>query len=548
MQKHTRRRIRLLVPLLGALAFALPTTTVAAATGPGGWDHLGNGGALAVLTGTPAVLYPVGSTQLIVGGVFANVGGHPNADNLASWNGSAWNAFPGATPLNGGVRAIAFDGSHLVVGGVFTDAGGNADADFLARLGDSGWEPFCNGAGGIHAAVNALQVIGSTLYIGGAFQNGAGLAAGDYLLACDLTTGTPSSTVASELDGFSGGVHTLGADTNGNLYAGGGYSNLAQIPQADDVAYLDTTASGSPGSWHAMGSGPGAGGGAINGGFVRSLTVRGTDVYVSADALDIAGIADADHVAKWDGTSWSALGANTAGTNGWFSTSTFIYGMTTFGPLVFVTGSFQNANGDPRADQIAYFDGAAWHPVGSDGNGNGPWIGDGLTLAMFGGDLFAGGGFTAAGGDSRAKFLASFSPVRPDARIGLHSGGPFTGSNVYSALGTGERRTISVQRGHAGTLFFDVQNDGLTDRAFKLDGNGSARGFTIKYFRGTANVTSAVRAGTYTTRTLSPGQHVTLKMVVRLGANTARAATFVTKAKSGPGRPVDAAKARVRAL
>ena len=43
------------------------------------------------------------------------------------------------------------------------------------------------------------------------------------------------------------------------------------------------------------------------------------------------------------------------------------------GSNLFVTGTFQNANGDARADNVAWFDGTAWHPLGSDGAGNGPW-------------------------------------------------------------------------------------------------------------------------------------------------------------------------------
>ena len=55
--------------------------------------------------------------------------------------------------------------------------------------------------------------------------------------------------------------------------------------------------------------------------FVRSLTANGTNVYVGTDAVNIAGIAQADHVAKWNGSAWSAMGSNTAGADGWFPAS-----------------------------------------------------------------------------------------------------------------------------------------------------------------------------------------------------------------------------------
>ena len=152
--------------------------------------------------------------------------------------------------------------------------------------------------------------------------------------------------------------------------------------------------------------------------FVRSLAASGTDVYVGTGANDVAGISQADHVARWNGLTWSAVGSNTAGGDGWFPTSGSIDGLTSSGRGVFATGSFQNANADPVADNIAYFDGSAWHPVGSNGASDGPLNGAGLALAVFGEQLYAGGSFTSAGGDSQARSAASYSlrpatPVQP---------------------------------------------------------------------------------------------------------------------------------------
>ena len=142
--------------------------------------------------------------------------------------------------------------------------------------------------------------------------------------------------------------------------------------------------------------------------FVRSLTASGTNVYVGTDAKDVAGIAQADHVARWDGSAWSALGSNTAGTDGWFPASAFINGLTPRGSNVYATGSFQNANGDATADFVAYFDGTAWHALGSDGAGNGPWSGNGLAITSLNARIYAGGNFTSAGGDTQARSIACY--------------------------------------------------------------------------------------------------------------------------------------------
>ena len=157
-----------------------------------------------------------------------------------------------------------------------------------------------------------------------------------------------------------------------------------------------------------MGAGAGPCGCAVTT-FVRGLTAVGTDAYVGTDANDVAGIAQADHVAKWNGSAWSAVGAGSGGENGWFPTTTSINGLAGTGPYLFVTGTFQNADGDARADNVAFFDGSAWHPVGSDGAGNGPWSGTGLALALVDRQLYAAGSFTSAGGDPQAHSAASFA-------------------------------------------------------------------------------------------------------------------------------------------
>jgi hypothetical protein len=391
--------------LLGSLAGQ------ASATGPGGWDHLGDAGTpgTPALNGTVSALNADDPNKLYVGGNFTAAGGIAAADRIASWNGSVWRALssPSSQIANGAVNAIAYDSvtKRVFAGGTFTNAGGSANADFLAVWDGTSWAPFCNSTTAnppITATVNALQIIGRTLYVAGAFADGAGIESADRLVACNLDTGASSSTVDSVAHEFSGTIYALTADSNGTLYVGGGFTDLEGISAADNVAYLDGS------GWHPMGGAAKPGCLCSVDSFVRSLTALGTDVYVGTDATDVAGIAQADHVARWNGTAWSAVGSNTAGTDGWFPESAFINGMANDGTNVYATGSFQNANGDPTADFIASFDGSNWHAVGSDGAGNGPWSGNGLAVASFGQRLYAGGNFTSAGGDTQAKYIAAY--------------------------------------------------------------------------------------------------------------------------------------------
>ena len=404
-------RKRRLIGVLALCALVIGAlVTLASATGPGGWDHLGDRGSpgsdsldlvASALAVTPGALY--------VGGEFTDAGGIPDADRIATWDGSGWSAVSSSAPQqisNGRVSAIAVSAGKVYAGGSFQNAGGDANADNLAVWDGTSWEPFCDATGpgpAFGGNVTSLQIIEQTLYVGGEFQNGAGIASADYLLACDLATGNSSSTVIDPAHPFSGSVYALTADSNGTLYAGGGFINLENNLAADNVAYL---ASG--GSWQQMGTGAGSCGCAVST-FVRGLTAVGTDVFVGTDANDIAGIAQADHVARWNGSAWSALGADSGGGNGWLPTTATISALTGTGSNLFVTGTFQNANGDARADNVAFFDGTEWHPVGSDGAGNGPWSGTGLALALVDRQLYAAGNFTSAGGDPQAHSAASFA-------------------------------------------------------------------------------------------------------------------------------------------
>jgi hypothetical protein len=411
-----------------AILMSLWTAGVASATGPGGWDHLGTGanGAPA-LNGRVDALISVshhGATpdSVYAGGVFTSAGGTPSAVAVARWDGEAWHsigALPISTATGAGVDAIAVDSAtgKIYVGGNFTDAGGNPNADFIAVWDGVAWRSFC---APITANVKALQIIGRTLYIGGDFADGAGLPSADKLVACDLDTGTPSSTVADAAHEINSAVYGLTADSTGRLYAAGSFININGIPNADHVAMYD-------GTWHAMSPG------AVSG-ITRSIASDGTNVYIGSDATDIAGIAKADHIAKWDGTTWSALGGNAASTDGWLPASAFINAIATSGSNVFVTGSFQNADGHPTADMVAGFNGFSWAPMGSDGAGNGALGGPGNAVTVFGGQAVVGGNFTAAGGDGRAAYVARYPgaahPLTAVIRLGGGGFSPFVGSTA----------------------------------------------------------------------------------------------------------------------
>ena len=375
--------------VLAALAVGLGSLSAA---GPVGWEAVGKGPTpnQPPLSGIVYSLRADGG-MLYAGGSFVDGGGDRNADYLARWDGTAWKAVgPG---LNGDVHAIVVHDGKVYVGGVFSSAGGNAAAGFLAVWDGTKWSQPCrpSGPGG---NVYALAVRGSTLYVGGAYQNGAGIPAADYLMACDLNTGAARALAR---DGFvSSSIAALAVDDRGTLYAAGGFTDLEGIPAADYAAAYDGNA------WHALGSGGPPGGGALTD-RVRALAASGTTLYAGGDVQNVAGIAQAVAVARWNGSAWSALGPG-----GGFPSTATVYSLATSGSRVFVGGQFQNAGGDALADNIVEFDGTSWKPLGSNGAGDGALNADVQGLAVSGGRLYAGGRFTSVGGNADVSGIAAY--------------------------------------------------------------------------------------------------------------------------------------------
>jgi hypothetical protein len=102
------------------------------------------------------------------------------------------------------------------------------------------------------------------------------------------------------------------------------------------------------------------------------------------------GAVTANHIARWSGSAWSALGDGL---------SDNVYALVTFddgtGEALYAGGAFTTAGSTP-VSHVARWDGVAWSALG-DGV-----VGDVLALAVYddgtGDALYVGGAFTTAGG------------------------------------------------------------------------------------------------------------------------------------------------------
>ncbi|MEK6676400.1 MAG: hypothetical protein AABZ47_12190, partial [Planctomycetota bacterium] len=344
---------------------------------------LGINGPAAALT----VFDDGGGPALYAGGSFTSAGA-VSANRIAKWDpGSpgSWSALgSGMTSKYSSVNALTvFDdggGLALYAGGHYTAGLGSQGG--IAKWDGASWLALGSGLSGYATEVYALTVFddggGPALYAAGtAINPGGPPPKSDYSYYVAKWGGSSWSRL-----GLSGDVYALTVFDDGGgpaIYAGGGYSV--------------TKWNGS--SWSILGSG-------INR-YVRALAVfddgDGTALYAGGDFTNAGGVS-ATHIAKWDGSGWSALGSGIT-----VFGSTKVQVLAVFddggGPALYAGGHFQTAGG-VSARNIAKWDGTSWSALGSGMNA------DVLALTVFddggGPALYAGGSFTIAGGNVSAYF------------------------------------------------------------------------------------------------------------------------------------------------
>src|SRR5439155_650363 len=125
--------------------------------------------------------------------------------------------------------------------------------------------------------------------------------------------------------------------------------------------------------------------------FVQALLVS-DDILYAGGRFSTAGGTPAHGIAKWDGSSWSALGSGLGGPNG------EVLALAASGSDLYAGGTFTTAGGSP-ANYIAKWNGSSWSGLGSGMNNLVK------AIAVSGSDLYAGGEFTIAGG----KFAAALA-------------------------------------------------------------------------------------------------------------------------------------------
>jgi hypothetical protein len=202
-------------------------------------------------------------------------------------------------------------------------------------------------------------------------------------------------------------VYALAVSGN-DLYAGGSFLTAGGVP-ANCIAKWNGS------SWAALGSGMGGlPPPTYDVPFIRSLAVLGNDLYAAGSFITAGGTA-ATNIAKWDGSNWLALGSGLGVSFGTYPPNSPVCVLAVSGSNVYAGGWFPMA-GEVPANGVAKWDGSSWSALGSGIGNPTPYLSPGSVvraLAVSGCDLYAGGSFLMAGGKVSAYIARAYLPALP---------------------------------------------------------------------------------------------------------------------------------------
>ena len=351
--------------------------------------------------------------------------------NIAKWNGANWSAL-GDGVGDWGVKSISISGTSLYAGGSFLSAGGSI-ANYIAKWNGTSWSSLGDGVNnGVGSEVNAIAINGTDVYAGGGFHSAGVLSVNR--MAKWSTTGSSWSAVSSGSNGTDGTVRCI-AINGTDVYIGGSFTAVS-----DGTVSASHIAKWNGSNWSALGGGMGND--------VYAIAISGSNVYAGGNFNTLGdGTTSAQYIAIWNGTTWAELGGGVAG--GWDGTC--VYAIAIRGSDVYVGGNFLTAGGT-TVNGIAKWSSSAWSAMGLGVNNSV------LTIAINGtGDVYAGGYFTEAGGISASKIAkwngSAWSALGDgvnnsvykiaisgiDVYAGgdfLYSGGTYDGDGIYTGGGT----------------------------------------------------------------------------------------------------------------
>ena len=134
----------------------------------------------------------------------------------------------------------------------------------------------------------------------------------------------------------------------------------------------------------------------LSSGTVRVITVANERLLVGGDFYSAGGIASTRGIAEWDAPTWKSFGNGVSYNTG--SVYSIVSGES---GNTYIAGSFYDQGGDSNADHIAKYNGATWSAVG---NGVNTLVRS--IVIDYVGNLYIGGQFFNAGDVTDADYVA----------------------------------------------------------------------------------------------------------------------------------------------
>jgi hypothetical protein len=140
---------------------------------------------------------------------------------------------------------------------------------------------------------------------------------------------------------------------------------------------------------------------------------------------------------------------------------------------------------------------------------------------------------------------------QPDGVIRRQARGPWIGNAGYDSDGAGQTVVLNGRPGRTLTALVRFQDDGTDADRFTVRGSRNSAAFQVRWFRGSVDVSAAVKAGTYTTPEIGPGGYHALRVemtVKRAAAPGAQQRVRVTATSTADPSRADTVVAVARAL